>query len=101
MSGKQHTTKNPVNTLVYRVFWSWKRDLNTRPADYESAALPTELFQHLICDVEYFIIETVLCQGPGGIDAYGTGRRLSWKTTRNAEKILCKTHSFLAKVLVI
>jgi hypothetical protein len=25
--------------------WSWKRDLNTRPADYESAALPTELFQ--------------------------------------------------------
>ena len=27
--------------------WSWKRDLNTRPADYESAALPTELFQHI------------------------------------------------------
>ena len=25
--------------------WSWKRDLNTRPADYESAALPAELFQ--------------------------------------------------------
>ena len=28
--------------------WSWKRDLNTRPADYESAALPTELFQRLM-----------------------------------------------------
>ena len=28
-------------------FWSWKRDSNTRPADYESAALPTELFQHI------------------------------------------------------
>ena len=28
-------------------FWSWKRDLNTRPADYESAALPTELFQRI------------------------------------------------------
>ena len=28
-------------------FWSWKRDSNTRPADYESAALPTELFQQL------------------------------------------------------
>ena len=27
------------------LFWSWKRDSNTRPADYESAALPTELFQ--------------------------------------------------------
>ncbi len=26
--------------------WSWKRDLNTRPAHYECAALPTELFQH-------------------------------------------------------
>ena len=25
--------------------WSWKRDLNTRPAHYECAALPTELFQ--------------------------------------------------------
>ena len=28
-----------------RIFWSWKRDSNTRPAHYEWAALPTELFQ--------------------------------------------------------
>ena len=28
--------------------WSWKRDLNTRPAHYEWAALPTELFQHIL-----------------------------------------------------
>ncbi len=27
-------------------FWSWRRDLNPRPADYKSAALPTELRQH-------------------------------------------------------
>ena len=27
--------------------WSWKRDSNTRPAHYECAALPTELFQHI------------------------------------------------------
>jgi hypothetical protein len=27
--------------------WSWKRDLNTRPAHYECAALPTELFQQI------------------------------------------------------
>ncbi len=30
--------------------WSWWTDLNPRPADYKSAALPTELhqrFQHL------------------------------------------------------
>ena len=26
---------------------SWRRDLNPRPADYKSAALPTELRQHL------------------------------------------------------
>ena len=26
--------------------WSWRRESNTRPADYESAALPTELLQH-------------------------------------------------------
>ena len=28
--------------------WSWWTDLNPRPADYKSAALPTELHQHLI-----------------------------------------------------
>ena len=27
--------------------WSWQRDLNPRPADYKSAALPTELCQHM------------------------------------------------------
>ena len=27
-------------------FWSWWPDLNRRPADYESAALPTEPHQH-------------------------------------------------------
>ena len=26
--------------------WSWQTDLNPRPADYKSAALPTELRQH-------------------------------------------------------
>ncbi len=26
---------------------SWKRDLNPRPTDYESVALPTALFQQL------------------------------------------------------
>ena len=35
-------------------FWSWKRDSNTRPADYESAALPTELFRQ-ICLIKYFL----------------------------------------------
>ena len=30
-------------------FWSWWTDSNPRPADYKSAALPTELHQHLSC----------------------------------------------------
>ena len=37
--------KSPANKRLRGFLWSWKRDLNTRPADYESAALPTELFQ--------------------------------------------------------
>ena len=31
--------------LVF-VYWSWRRDLNPRPPDYKSGALPTELRQH-------------------------------------------------------
>ncbi len=27
--------------------WSWREESNPRPADYKSAALPTELRQHL------------------------------------------------------
>src|SRR5208283_1463469 len=27
-------------------FWSWRRDLNPRPSDYKSDALPAELRQH-------------------------------------------------------
>jgi hypothetical protein len=33
-------------TADSRVTWSWRRDSNPRPADYKSAALPTELCQH-------------------------------------------------------
>ena len=42
---------------IVRALWSWKRDSNLRPADYESAALPTELLQrgalHLQRGYEY------------------------------------------------
>ena len=31
---------------LLHILWSWQRDLNPRPADYKSAALPTELCQH-------------------------------------------------------
>jgi hypothetical protein len=33
--------------LVVIVLWSWRRDLNPRPPDYKSGALPTELRQQL------------------------------------------------------
>src|SRR5437867_12559182 len=32
-------------TLTYVCRWSWRRQLTPRPADYKSAALPTELRQ--------------------------------------------------------
>ena len=48
-------TKKPGNPHDSWTFsWSWKRDLNTRPADYESAALPTELFQHIPISVTFY-----------------------------------------------
>ena len=47
--------KKPGNHTGTQAFsWSWKRDLNTRPADYESAALPTELFQHIPISVTFY-----------------------------------------------
>ena len=41
--------KTPLHTNVNKgVFlWSWLTDLNPRPADYKSAALPTELNQRM------------------------------------------------------
>ncbi len=40
--------------------WSWWTDLNPRPADYKSAALPTELHQRLMLEQYNTIIFT--CQ---------------------------------------
>src|SRR5690348_8909027 len=37
---------NSPRKELFRCFWSWRRDSNPRPADYKSAALPTELCQH-------------------------------------------------------
>jgi hypothetical protein len=39
---------NPLPQIRFRTFayWSWRRDLNPRPPDYKSGALPTELRQH-------------------------------------------------------
>ena len=40
--------------------WSWWTDSNPRPADYKSAALPTELHQRLMLD--YYTILFSVCQ---------------------------------------
>ena len=42
--------------------WSWWTDLNPRPADYKSAALPTELHQHK-SNANYHIKLLRICQG--------------------------------------
>ena len=40
--------KSPIFSFKHH-WWSWWTDLNPRPADYKSAALPTELHQHVWC----------------------------------------------------
>ncbi len=37
----------PLATREFSHIWSWWTDLNPRPADYKSAALPTELHQRI------------------------------------------------------
>jgi hypothetical protein len=45
--GKKKTPTHRIFNGVSGLFtWSWWPDLNRRPADYESAALPTEPHQH-------------------------------------------------------
>ena len=41
------TREFPHINLCRLLRWSWWTDSNPRPADYKSAALPTELHQHL------------------------------------------------------
>ena len=64
--------------LNSRLQWSWWTDLNPRPADYKSAALPAELYQHLSNEqVVYYQTSIRLSTGnlkKGGILLYA-GRR--------------------------
>ena len=52
--------------LLRMKFWSWWTDSNPRPADYKSAALPTELHQRfssqLVHNVAYYIRQMEGCQ---------------------------------------
>ena len=53
-------------TLPYWIVWSWWTDLNPRPADYKSAALPTELHQLIFFRrsrrLHYNTTSDVICQ---------------------------------------
>ena len=52
-----HLTALELSHMKFK--WSWWTDLNPRPADYKSAALPTELHQRicfLFCPDDLFII---------------------------------------------
>ena len=37
--------------IEFKIRWSWWTDSNPRPADYKSAALPTELHQRVRCSL--------------------------------------------------
>ena len=39
--------RSGIPPYIMRELWSWWTDSNPRPADYKSAALPTELHQHI------------------------------------------------------
>jgi hypothetical protein len=46
--GKTCCAANRVRRLPEKnIYWSWRRDLNPRPSDYKSDALPTELRQQI------------------------------------------------------
>src|SRR6188472_80378 len=54
------TTRPPVRNggkvpLPFPPTRSWREDLNSRPADYKSAALPTELRQHFL-ESKFYVI---------------------------------------------
>jgi hypothetical protein len=43
-------TREPLRVFIFMLVtlsWSWREESNPRPADYKSAALPTELRQQL------------------------------------------------------
>ena len=53
------TRKRAIRSLHRR--WSWWTDSNPRPADYKSAALPTELHQHTSSSTAKVILSERVC----------------------------------------
>lgn len=58
-----HSATRPISCSVTDCLdpdWSWRRDLNPRPAVYKTAALPTELRRHTILQEHLFIAGGIL-----------------------------------------
>ena len=53
---------SPIFNCCGKTRWSWWTDLNPRPADYKSAALPAELHQRISHDAYYYTISNSSCQ---------------------------------------
>ena len=52
---KKNRTQTPKKRLGYAVYlWSWWTDLNRRPTDYESVALPTAPHQQIVTNKIYY-----------------------------------------------
>ena len=70
----ENAKKKPSRSVNAGASWSWQCDSNTRPADYESAALPTELCQHRpvfsdrkrYCSIKENASQQISCAGEGG-----------------------------------
>ena len=53
---------SPIFSCCGKSRWSWWTDLNPRPADYKSAALPAELHQRISHDAHHYITSDSPCQ---------------------------------------
>ena len=53
---------SPIFSCCGKSRWSWWTDLNPRPADYKSAALPAELHQRISHDAHHYITSNSPCQ---------------------------------------
>ena len=67
---RRDTPDRPETTVPATKLWSWRRDLNPRPSDYKSDALPAELRQpkQPCCPPKKMTLKSVLqqvhnCQG--------------------------------------
>ena len=53
---------SPIVNSLWKTRWSWWTDLNPRPADYKSAALPAELHQRISHDAHHYSTSKSPCQ---------------------------------------